>query len=111
MDQRIYGADQSLNAKFGDEDDSGEWIDVLADEVETHETTIGDKQEYNARKAKFDAAFSTLNEREQEIIRARQLAEEPLTLEDLSQKYGVSRERIRQIEERALQKLQATVQG
>lgn len=111
MDQRMYGADQSLNAKFSDEEDSGEWIDVLADDVETPETTFGDAEEYDERKAKFDVAFGKLNEREQEIIRARQLAEHPLTLEDLSQKYGVSRERIRQIEERALEKLQASVQA
>ena len=111
MDQRIYGNDQSLNAKFSDEDDSGEWIDVLADEVETHETTIGDTQEYNERKAKFDIAFAKLNDREQEIISSRQLSENPMTLEDLSQKYGVSRERIRQIEERAMEKLQANVQS
>ncbi len=111
MDQRMYGADQSLNAKFSEDEDSGEWIDVLADDVENHETTLGDAEEYNERKAKFDTVFATLNEREQEIIRARQLAENPLTLEDLSQKYGVSRERIRQIEERALEKLQAGVQA
>ncbi len=111
MDQRMYGADQSLNAKFSEDDDAGEWIDVLADDAETHETTLGNTEEYNERKAKFDTVFATLNEREQEIIRARQLAENPLTLEDLSQKYGVSRERIRQIEERALEKLQAGVQA
>lgn len=111
MDQRIYGHDQSLNAKFSDEEDSGEWIDALADDKETHETTFGNAEEYDERKAKFDVAFGKLNEREQEIIRARQLSENPLTLEDLSQKYGVSRERIRQIEERAMEKLQANVQG
>ena len=108
MDSRMTGADQSLNATYGDEEND-EWIDVLADPRESHEITIGETEEYDQRKTKFLEAFNTLNEREQEIITARQLTENVVTLEDLSQKYGVSRERIRQIEERALEKLQAKV--
>lgn len=111
MDQRLYSHDKSLNTKLSDDEDSGELIDSLPDTIASQEFTLGETEEYDERKAKFDSAFNLLNEREQEIIRLRQLSEEPLTLEDLSQKYGVSRERIRQIEERALQKLTANVQG
>jgi RNA polymerase sigma-32 factor len=108
MDGRMSGADQSLNATYGEEDNA-EWIDVLADDRASQEAVLAETEEYDARKTKFLAAFNTLNEREQEIIKARQLSEAAATLEDLSQKYGVSRERIRQIEERALEKLQAKV--
>jgi RNA polymerase sigma-32 factor len=110
MDQRLSGSDHSLNAMMNDEED-GEWIDVLADNRENQEVELAENQEYSQRKAKLVAAMSKLNEREQDIVRERLLSENPLTLEDLSQKYGVSRERIRQIEERALEKLQASVQG
>jgi len=117
MDQRMYGGDQSLNTKFSEDEDSGELMDVLADNIDNQEFVLGESQEYDERKAKFDVAFNLLNDREQEVIRARQLSENPLTLEDLSQKLNdkpvqsVASERIRQIEERALQKLTANVQG
>jgi len=111
MDQRMYGGDQSLNTKFSEDENGGELMDILADDIDNQEYILGESQELNERKAKFDVAFNLLNDREQEVIRARQLSENPLTLEDLSQKYGVSRERIRQIEERALEKLTANVQG
>jgi RNA polymerase sigma-32 factor len=111
MDQRMTGADQSLNAIMGGEEDGGEWIDVLADEASNQEVNLGNNQEYQRKKSMLDSAMLKLNDRERDIIQLRMLAEEPVTLEDLSQKYGVSRERIRQIEERAMEKLQAEVRG
>ena len=111
MDQRLTGADQSLNASYGDEDEGGEWIDALADNTESFETTLGNSQEYSERKAIFDKVMTTLSDREQEIVRKRLLTENPATLDDLSQVYGVSRERIRQIEARALEKLQEGVRA
>lgn len=110
MDQRMSGADQSLNSLYGDEDGS-EWIDVLADPRSSQETNLGESEEYDERKAMLDKAMVTLSDREQEIIRKRMLTDNPATLEDLSQVYGVSRERIRQIEARAFEKLQQHVTG
>jgi len=108
MDQRLGSNDHSLNAFMGD-DNGSEWIDVLADEKDDQESLIGEQQEYDERKAMLDSAMKKLNDRERDIINKRQLADNPLTLEDLSQTYGVSRERIRQIEARALEKLQAEI--
>ncbi len=109
MDQRLSGSDQSLNAIMGDEDGT-EWIDMLADDRTNQEINLGENQQYSERKALFTKAMGNLSEREQEIIQRRMLEEVPATLEDLSQQYGVSRERIRQIEARALEKLTAEVQ-
>jgi len=110
MDQRLSGSDSSLNNIMGEED-GGEWIDVLADDRENQEFTLGESQEYSERKTKLDSAMKLLTDRERDIVHKRLLSDNPLTLEDLSQTYGVSRERIRQIEERALEKLQLNVQG
>jgi len=111
MNQRMSGADQSLNAIMGNSDDGGaEWIDSLADERSNQEVNLGESEEYDERKNLFYNALGNLSDREQEIIRRRMLDENPATLEDLSQQYGVSRERIRQIEARALEKLTKNVQ-
>ena len=111
MNQRMTGADQSLNAIRGaDEDGGAEWIDTLADERTNQEINLGNAEEYDERKTILYNALGLLSEREQEIIKRRMLDENPATLEDLSQQYGVSRERIRQIEARALEKLTENVQ-
>ncbi len=110
MDRRMHGADQSLNAKFGDEE-GNEWIDMLADDVSNQEIVLGENQEYSKRKNMLDKAMLTLTDRERDIVHKRLLSEEPSTLEDLSQTYGISRERVRQIEARALEKLQDEVRS
>lgn len=109
MDQRMSGSDQSLNAFMGSDDEGAEWIDILASDEDSHETQIGEAQEYSERQGKLYAAMDKLTERERDIVEKRQLSDDPLTLEDLSQVYGVSRERIRQIEARAIEKLQHSV--
>lgn len=110
MDQRMTGADQSLNSFMNDEE-NGEWIDMLEDGRDNQEIVLGDTQELDARKNMLFSAMDSLNEREREIIAERRLSESPKTLEDLSQVYGVSRERIRQIEVRAIEKLQTAMVG
>jgi RNA polymerase sigma-32 factor len=105
MNQRMSGADQSLNS-FTNDEENGEWIDFLEDGRDNQEILLGETQELDERKEKLYLAMESLTEREREIISQRQLAENPQTLEELSQVYGVSRERIRQIESRALEKLQ-----
>ena len=82
---------------------------MLADDADNQETVYGDLEEYGQKRDLMHEAIATLNERETRIIQARKLAEEPLTLEELSEEFGVSRERIRQIEARALEKLTAYV--
>lgn len=108
MDMRMGANDQNLNARIGADGD-GEWIDLLADESDNQEALLGDMQEYGQKRGLMMEAIGDLNEREHRIIMARRLAEEPLTLEELSQEFGVSRERIRQIEARALEKMTAYV--
>ena len=88
---------------------SGEWQDWLEDDGEDQETTFAEHEEFSARKSLMMTAMKDLNEREQRILQARRLAEPPLTLEDLASEFGVSRERIRQIEVRAFEKLQKAV--
>lgn len=105
MNQRLSGSDQSLNSIMGGDESGAEWIDALADERSNQETNLGESEQYAERKALFSKAMRNLSDREQEIIRRRMLDENPATLEDLSQQYGVSRERIRQIEARAMEKL------
>jgi RNA polymerase sigma-32 factor len=106
MNRRLAGPDASLNAPVGVEGDA-EWQDWLTDDSsETQETTIANSEEFDARMGLLRAALSTLSERERHIIEERRLKDEPATLEDLSKEYGVSRERVRQIEVRAFEKLQ-----
>jgi RNA polymerase sigma-32 factor len=108
MDRRMNGADQSLNAVVGGESES-EWIDFLEDENASPEMTLADEQDMAQKRALFENALTLLNERELDILKERRMKEPAATLEDLSQKYGVSRERVRQIENKALEKLQQAV--
>jgi RNA polymerase sigma-32 factor len=105
MNSRFAAPDHSLNAPVRDDAD-GEWQDWLVDEAESQETVVADREEMTGRKALLTSAMKTLNERERDILIERRLKDDPTTLEDLAQRYGVSRERVRQIEVRALGKLQ-----
>ncbi|GBR68575.1 RNA polymerase sigma factor RpoH [Gluconobacter kanchanaburiensis] len=105
MNQRLAAPDHSLNAPLRI-DGEGEWQDWLVDDHENQEQTYAASEEFTGRKALLDQAMMTLNERERHILSERRLKEEPSTLEDLSHHYNVSRERIRQIEARAMEKLQ-----
>ena len=107
MNRRMgHGGDASLNVSIGSEDGSSEWQDWLQDDTETQEEALGQDQEHNAKMELLKIAMSALNEREQDIISKRRLADKPVTLEELAIIYDVSRERIRQIEARAFEKLQ-----
>ena len=109
MNRRL-GGDASLNAPIREDGDAGEWQDWLVDESASQETRlVADEQADNRRKALGDA-LSVLNERERRIFEARRLAEDPITLEDLADEFGVSRERVRQIEVRAFERVQMAVQ-
>ena len=105
MNRRMTGSDQSLNAPMRI-DGEGEWQDWLVDETPGQETRLVESDELEKRRHLLAEAMDSLNARERDIIIKRRLAEEPSTLEDLSQTYSVSRERIRQIEVRAFEKLQ-----
>ena len=105
MEGRISGNDYSLNSMVSSDSDE-EWQEWLVDEDADHEIKIAEKEEINKRKALLSKAINVLNEREKNIIQVRKLSEEPKTLEELSKEYKISRERIRQIEERAFEKLQ-----
>jgi RNA polymerase sigma-32 factor len=110
MNRRL-GGDVSLNAQMRDDADSGEWQDWLVDEGSTdQESRVVESQEFENRKRALAKALSVLNTRERRIFEARRLAEEPSTLEDLASAFGISRERVRQIEVRAFQKVQRAVQ-
>lgn len=109
MNGRMSGSDASLNVPMGQDGDM-EWQDWLADEEPNQAAEFADKQEYDARMELLNQAMATLNEREQHILTERRLTDEPKTLEDLSEVYNVSRERIRQIEVRAFEKLQKAMQ-
>ncbi|MBS0560945.1 MAG: RNA polymerase sigma factor RpoH [Proteobacteria bacterium] len=110
MNRRLAAPDHSLNAPVR-QDSEGEWQDWLVDESESQETTIADREEMTGRKALLAGALKTLNERERHILIERRLKDEPTTLEDLSQQYGISRERVRQIEVRAFEKLQRSMKA
>jgi len=108
MNRRMMGQEKSLNdpIKSGETD---EWQDWLVDDSLDQELIVSQKQEYDDKKELLNNAMKILNEREKEIIIARRLSEEPKTLEDLSKKYKISRERIRQIETKAFEKLQKSM--
>jgi len=108
MNHRL-GGDVSLNAPIRDDGDSGEWQDWLVDEVSDQETRLVEDEESDNRKKALGEALSVLNERERRIFEARRLADDPITLEDLAAEFGVSRERVRQIEVRAFEKVQRAV--
>tara|TARA_B100001027_G_scaffold216899_1_gene194935 strand:- start:5128 stop:6027 length:900 start_codon:yes stop_codon:yes gene_type:complete len=106
MDQRMKGPEASLNASITGDDGESEWQDWVVDENADQELQIAHRQESNKRKALLDKAMVLLNDREKAILFDRRLNEEPKTLEELSKKHKVSRERIRQIENRAFEKIQ-----
>ncbi|MBY0448144.1 MAG: RNA polymerase sigma factor RpoH [Hyphomonadaceae bacterium] len=106
MNRRLAGQDASLNAPIASDSES-EWQDWLADETqESQENRLANSEEFGARMQLLQAAMGALSERERHIITERRLKDEPATLEELSHAYGVSRERVRQIEVRAFEKLQ-----
>ena len=108
MNRRL-GGDVSLNAPIRDDGDSGEWQDWLVDDVTNQETRLAESEESDNRKQALSEALSVLNDRERRIFQARRLADDPITLEELASEFGVSRERVRQIEVRAFEKVQRAV--
>jgi RNA polymerase sigma-32 factor len=108
MNRRLASPDHSLNAPLREEGE-GEWQDWLVDESESQESRLGESQELKRRQRMLSQAMRGLNERERHILTERRLRDDPTTLEDLSQKYGISRERVRQIEVRAFEKLQKSM--
>lgn len=110
MNRRLASPDHSLNAPLR-ADSEGEWQDWLVDHDETQEIKLGDRQELTKRRELLKGAMTHLNDRERHILRERRLRDDPTTLEDLSQQYGISRERVRQIEVRAFEKLQKAVRN
>ena len=108
MNRRMMGQEKSLNDPIK-QGESEEWQDWLVDESLDQELLVSQKQEYDDKKELLDTSMKILSEREKEIITARRLIENPVTLEELSKKYNISRERIRQIETKAFEKLQKTM--
>jgi len=106
MNRRMSGGDASLNATIGSEDGTGSWQDWLEDESADQATDYAERDELDQRRELLVAAMDVLNERERDILTQRRLMDDPVTLEELSGRYDVSRERIRQIEVRAFEKLQ-----
>ena len=105
MNRRL-GGDASLNAAIREDGDSGEWQDWLVDESPDQETTLAASEEFDNRRKTLSDALTVLNERERRIFETRRLAEEQITLAELAEEFGVSRERVRQIEVRAFEKVQ-----
>ncbi len=110
MNRRL-GGDVSLNAPIREDGDSGEWQDWLVDDVSDQEDRLVADQESDNRKKALGEALTVLNDRERRIFEARRLADDPITLEDLAAEFGVSRERVRQIEVRAFEKVQKAVKN
>jgi len=110
MNRRL-GGDASLNAPIREDGDSGEWQDWLADESESQETVMAAHEELDNRRKALSSALGVLNDRERRIFEARRLADDPVTLEELAEEFGVSRERVRQIEVRAFEKVQKAVKS
>ena len=110
MNRRLLGKEKSLNAPIKEEDGS-EWQDLIVDDKTDQELKFSHKQEFSKRKQLMNDSINVLNKREKEILTARRLLEEVATLEDLSKKYKISRERIRQIETKAFEKLQKAMIG
>ena len=108
MNRRLSG-DTSLNAPIREEDNSGEWQDWLVDDHDSQEKVLAENEEFATRRKALSEALSVLNDRERRIFEARRLADEPVTLEELADEFGVSRERVRQIEVRAFEKVQKAV--
>ncbi|MEO0792032.1 MAG: RNA polymerase sigma factor RpoH [Pseudomonadota bacterium] len=109
MNRRL-GGDSSLNSPLRNDSETGEWQDWLVDDAPDQESLFAESEELDQRRQFLQAAMQDLNDRERRIFEARRLSEDPITLEDLSGEFGVSRERIRQIEVRAFEKVQKAVQ-
>jgi RNA polymerase sigma-32 factor len=110
MNRRL-GGDASLNAPIRDDGEAGEWQDWLVDTAPNQEAIMAEHEEFDHRREALNGAIGVLNPRERRIFEARRLAEDPMTLEDLAAEFGVSRERVRQIEVRAFEKVQSAVKG
>jgi RNA polymerase sigma-32 factor len=110
MNRRL-GGDASLNAPIHEDGDSGEWQDWLVDESPDQETTLAARDEFDNRRKVLSDALGVLNERERRIFEGRRLAEDLITLAELADEFGVSRERVRQIEVRAFEKVQNAVKN
>jgi RNA polymerase sigma-32 factor len=110
MNRRLASPDHSLNAPLRAEGD-GEWQDWLVDDRDDQETELAEREEVGNRRVLLAEGLKKLNDRERHILTQRRLAEQPVTLEDLSQHYNISRERVRQIEVRAFEKLQKSMRG
>ncbi len=110
MNRRL-GGDASLNAPIREEGDSGEWQDWLVDESASQEANLVASEEADNRRKALGEALGVLNDRERRIFEARRLADDPITLEELADEFGVSRERVRQIEVRAFEKVQKAVRS
>jgi RNA polymerase sigma-32 factor len=108
MNRRLSG-DASLNSPIRTDSESGEWQDWLVDESESQEAVLAESEEFDNRREALKSALSVLNDRERRIFEARRLADDPITLEELATEFGVSRERVRQIEVRAFEKIQQAV--
>ena len=110
MNRRL-GGDASLNTPMREDRDSGEWQDWLADESASQETRLAADEELDNRNRALSEALGALNARERRIFTARRLADEPLRLEQLAREFDISRERVRQIEARAFEKVQRAVRN
>jgi RNA polymerase sigma-32 factor len=110
MNRRL-GGDVSLNTPTREEGDSGEWQDWLVDEISDQETRLAESEESDNRRKALGEALSVLNDRERRIFEARRLADEPIILAELADEFGISRERVRQIEVRAFEKMQKAVKN
>jgi RNA polymerase sigma-32 factor len=110
MNRRL-GGDASLNAPIREDGDSGEWQDWLMDDRDNQESSLVESEELDNRRTALSDSLSVLNPRERRIFEARRLVDEPVTLEDLAAEFGVSRERVRQIEVRAFEKVQKAVRN
>jgi RNA polymerase sigma-32 factor len=110
MNRRL-GGDVSLNTPIREEGNSGEWQDWLVDEISDQETRLAEREESDNRRKALGEALGVLNDRERRIFEARRLADDAITLEDLASEFGISRERVRQIEVRAFQKVQRAVRN
>ncbi|HEY1505486.1 MAG TPA: RNA polymerase sigma factor RpoH [Stellaceae bacterium] len=112
MNRRLLAPDNSLNAPLrADGEGEGEWQDWLVDDEASQESKLGERQELGLRRDLLKTAMSHLTDRERDILKERRLKENPTTLEELSAKYGISRERVRQIEVRAFEKLQKAIKS
>jgi RNA polymerase sigma-32 factor len=110
MNRRL-GGDTSLNAPIRDDGESGEWQDWLVDDAPSQERILAESEESDNRHKALISALDVLNDRERRIFEARRLADDPITLEELASEFGVSRERVRQIEVRAFEKVQKAVKS